>query len=197
MNVAKPVMKQMEELQIIVHEIEVKGVGATKHICNSRRMLVSYHKVNEPEPMFMGNGTASKIERKWKVILKLTSEKDLVLSNVFHVPNITKNMISGPVDICNHTIIKSTEAEFFKNTFPYNDEDKQFSNPRKRILDDELSQDQRDNTSDVPQEIAKPKRRASKKIDGDLLVISLDSQSISEDGKPLIKFLDGKLMNSM
>nr|GFA86108.1 hypothetical protein CTI12_AA217490 [Tanacetum cinerariifolium] len=47
--------------------------------------------------MFMGNGTASKIERKWKVILKLTSEKDLVLSNVFHVPNITKNMISGPV----------------------------------------------------------------------------------------------------
>ncbi|GJY24987.1 hypothetical protein Tco_0399713 [Tanacetum coccineum] len=46
--------------------------------------------------MFMGNGTASKIEGKWKVIVKLTSGKDLVLSNVLHVPNITKNMISGP-----------------------------------------------------------------------------------------------------
>ncbi|GJW80751.1 retrovirus-related pol polyprotein from transposon TNT 1-94 [Tanacetum coccineum] len=42
--------------------------------------------------MFMGNGTASK--RKRKVILKLTSGKDLVLSNVLHVPNITKNLFS-------------------------------------------------------------------------------------------------------
>ncbi|PWA78284.1 hypothetical protein CTI12_AA217490 [Artemisia annua] len=71
--------------------------GATKHICNSRRMFVSYQKVNETEPMFMGNGTSSKIEGKGKVILKLTSGKDLVLSNVLHVPNITKNLISGPI----------------------------------------------------------------------------------------------------
>ncbi|GKA75308.1 retrovirus-related pol polyprotein from transposon TNT 1-94 [Tanacetum coccineum] len=71
--------------------------GCTKHICNSRRMFVSYQKVNELEPMFMGNGTSSKIEGKGKVILKLTSGKDLVLSNVLHVPNITKNLISGPI----------------------------------------------------------------------------------------------------
>ncbi|GKF34656.1 pol polyprotein, partial [Tanacetum coccineum] len=44
--------------------------GSTKHICNSRRMFVSYQKVNELEPMFMGNGTSSKIEGKGKVILK-------------------------------------------------------------------------------------------------------------------------------
>ncbi|GJW80273.1 retrovirus-related pol polyprotein from transposon TNT 1-94 [Tanacetum coccineum] len=37
------------------------------------------------------------IEGKGKVILKLTSGKDLVLSNVLHVPNITKNMISGHI----------------------------------------------------------------------------------------------------
>ncbi|GJW27413.1 DNA polymerase zeta catalytic subunit-like protein [Tanacetum coccineum] len=71
--------------------------GCTKHICNSRRMFVSYQKVNELEPMFMGNGTSSKIEGKGKVILKLTSRKDLVLSNVLHVPNITTNLISGPI----------------------------------------------------------------------------------------------------
>nr|GEZ53978.1 hypothetical protein [Tanacetum cinerariifolium] len=64
MNDAKPVVKQVEELQIIVHEIEVEGMGATKHIFNSRRMFVSY-------------------------------QKDLLLSNVLHVSNITKNMISG------------------------------------------------------------------------------------------------------
>ncbi|GJZ31810.1 hypothetical protein Tco_0576857, partial [Tanacetum coccineum] len=47
--------------------------------------------------MFMGNGIVSKIEGKGKVILKLTSGKDLVLSNVLHVPNITKNLISRPI----------------------------------------------------------------------------------------------------
>ncbi|GKA79038.1 hypothetical protein Tco_0785575 [Tanacetum coccineum] len=47
--------------------------------------------------MFTGNGTTSKIEGKGKVILKLTSGKDLVLSNVLHVPNITKNLNSGPI----------------------------------------------------------------------------------------------------
>ncbi|GKB06744.1 pol polyprotein [Tanacetum coccineum] len=60
-------------------------------------MFVSYQKVNELEPMFMGNGTSSKIEGKEKVILKLTSGNDLVLSNVLHVPNITKNMIYGHI----------------------------------------------------------------------------------------------------
>nr|GEU89223.1 thioredoxin reductase 2-like [Tanacetum cinerariifolium] len=42
--------------------------------------------VNEPEPLFMGNKTALKIEGKENVILKLNSGNDLVLSNVFHVP---------------------------------------------------------------------------------------------------------------
>nr|GEW64263.1 reverse transcriptase domain-containing protein [Tanacetum cinerariifolium] len=51
--------------------------------------------VNELEPIFMGNGTSSKIEEKRKVILKLTSGKGLILSNMLHVPNITKNLISG------------------------------------------------------------------------------------------------------
>nr|GEZ90713.1 septin and tuftelin-interacting protein 1 homolog 1-like [Tanacetum cinerariifolium] len=66
-------------------------------ICSSRRMFVSYQKVNEPKSMFMRNRTASKIEGKRKVILKLTSGKDLVLSKVLHVPHISKNIISRPI----------------------------------------------------------------------------------------------------
>ncbi|GJX20374.1 DNA polymerase zeta catalytic subunit-like protein [Tanacetum coccineum] len=147
MNDAKPVVKQVEELQIIIHEIEVEGMvkdychkkehgggnsrgnsneanhvespkefagviesflttnvvdwwsdtGATKHICKSRRIFLYYQKVTEPERMFMGNETATKIEGKGKVILKFTSGKDLVLSNVLHAPNITKNLIYGPI----------------------------------------------------------------------------------------------------
>ncbi|GKB67706.1 hypothetical protein Tco_0929118 [Tanacetum coccineum] len=72
-------------------------VCATKHIYSSRRMFVSYQKVNEPEPMFMGNETTLKIKGKGKVILELTSGKDLVHSNVLNVPNITKNLTSGPI----------------------------------------------------------------------------------------------------
>nr|GEY67043.1 polyprotein, putative [Tanacetum cinerariifolium] len=146
MNDAKPVVKQVEELQIIILEMEVedngmkekadansietnanmvgeifsksmsnhknKGkmvildrvipkmwihTGSTKYIYVSRRMFVSYQKVIESEPMFMGNEIALKIEGKGKVILKLTSGKDLVISNVFHVPNIPKNLISDPI----------------------------------------------------------------------------------------------------
>ncbi|GKC14530.1 hypothetical protein Tco_1011312, partial [Tanacetum coccineum] len=47
--------------------------------------------------MFTGNETVPKIKGKRKVILKLTSGKDLVYLNVLHVLNITKNMISGPI----------------------------------------------------------------------------------------------------
>ncbi|GJY75585.1 hypothetical protein Tco_0480701 [Tanacetum coccineum] len=238
--------------------------------------------MNELEPIFMGNGTDSKIEGKGKVILKLTSGKDLVLSNVFHVPNITKNLNYDPIlsnkgfklvfesdkfvitkdgvyvrksyldeglfklrvvtddniiknnnagsstafvymidpsflwnsrlgclakfqiplpkrtklgpktidyvylgptknsdayrflvykinvaDISNNTIIESAEAELFENTFPYMDKDKQISNQIKQVLDDQLSQDHRNNTFQVPQENVKPKRSKRAKVNKD------------------------------
>nr|GEV41022.1 zinc knuckle CX2CX4HX4C [Tanacetum cinerariifolium] len=191
--------------------------------------------VNEPEPLFMGNKTALKIEGKGKVILKLTSRNELVLSNVLHVANITKNLIFGPTlsnkgfkvvfesdefvitkggvyvekgylneglfklsvvtdeNVINNensgtstssvymldlfflchsrlghvnfrSLQKLINLEFYENTFSYKDKDKQISNPRKRVLDNELSQDQRDNTSEVLQENAKPRRSRHAKV---------------------------------
>nr|GEX61280.1 putative ribonuclease H-like domain-containing protein [Tanacetum cinerariifolium] len=64
--------------------------GATKHICNSRRMFVSNQKVNESEPMFIGNETASKIDGKKESHTKIDFWKGPVLFDVLHVPNITK-----------------------------------------------------------------------------------------------------------
>ena len=46
--------------------------------------------------MYMENATTAMIEGRDKVVLKLTSGKELVLTNVLHVPAITKNLISGP-----------------------------------------------------------------------------------------------------
>nr|GEY34233.1 RNA-directed DNA polymerase, eukaryota, nucleotide-binding alpha-beta plait domain protein [Tanacetum cinerariifolium] len=93
----EPLLHFLDIWERLTPHAALQKILATKHICSSRRMFVSYRKVNEPKSMFMGNGTVSKIEGKGKVILKLTSGKDLVLSNVLHVPNITKHLISRPI----------------------------------------------------------------------------------------------------
>ena len=43
----------------------------------------------------MDNSAISKVEGKGKVILKWTSEKELTLNDILHVPDIHKNLISG------------------------------------------------------------------------------------------------------
>ncbi|XP_050378406.1 uncharacterized protein LOC126795654 [Argentina anserina] len=73
------------------------GTGVTRHVCSQREMFSSYQSINKGESLFMGNATTAKVEGQGKVILKLTSEKDLVLTNVLYVPEICKNLVSGPV----------------------------------------------------------------------------------------------------
>ncbi|GJW16199.1 hypothetical protein Tco_0020332 [Tanacetum coccineum] len=166
--------------------------GVTKYICNLRKMFVSYQKVNEIETMFIGNGSASKIARKGKFILNLTSGKDLGCLAKFQIP-LPKRTKLGPktidyvylgptknsdayrflvykinvADISNNTIIESAEVELFENTFPYMDKDKQISNQRKQVLDDQLSQDHRNNTFHVLQENVEPKRSKRAKVNKD------------------------------
>ena len=43
----------------------------------------------------MGNSSTSKVEGKGKVILKMTSRKELILNDDLHVPEIRKNLVSG------------------------------------------------------------------------------------------------------
>ncbi|KAL5708533.1 hypothetical protein ACHQM5_019321 [Ranunculus cassubicifolius] len=69
--------------------------GATKHICSDKGLFTSYTKSNSEESLFMGNSSTSQIEGHGKIVLKLTSEKELTLNNVLHVPDIRKNLISG------------------------------------------------------------------------------------------------------
>ncbi|XP_024196218.1 uncharacterized protein LOC112199430 [Rosa chinensis] len=71
--------------------------GASMHVCSAREIFTSYQPIKEGEPLFMGNATTTKVEGKGKVILKFTSGKELVLTNVLHVPEICKNLVFGPV----------------------------------------------------------------------------------------------------
>ena len=58
-------------------------------------MFSSYEAINDGEQLFMGNSSTSKVEGKGKVILKMTSGKELTLNDVLHVLEIRKNLVSG------------------------------------------------------------------------------------------------------
>ena len=71
--------------------------GATRHVCSDKSMFSTYKKFDHEEKLYMGNSAVSMIEGSGTVILKFTSGKTVKLNNVLHVPDICKNLISGPV----------------------------------------------------------------------------------------------------
>ena len=68
---------------------------ATRHVCSDKKMLSSYQTIDNGEQLFMGNSSSSKVEVQGKVVLKMTSGKELTLNDVLHVPEIRKNLVSG------------------------------------------------------------------------------------------------------
>ena len=69
--------------------------GATRHVCSDKKMFSSYQTIDNGEQLFMGNSSSSKVEGQGKVVLKMTSDKELTLNDVLHVPEIRKNLVSG------------------------------------------------------------------------------------------------------
>ncbi|XP_077214618.1 uncharacterized protein LOC143849484 [Tasmannia lanceolata] len=69
--------------------------GATQHICANKSAFTSYTPMGEgEEQVFMGDSRPSPVVGKGKVLLKLTSGKTLVVTDVLHVPNIRQNLVS-------------------------------------------------------------------------------------------------------
>ena len=68
--------------------------GATRHVCSDKKMFSSYHSIDNGEQLFMGNSSSSKVEGQGKVVLKMTSGKELTLNDVLHVLEIPKNLVS-------------------------------------------------------------------------------------------------------
>ncbi|XP_021727439.1 uncharacterized protein LOC110694578 [Chenopodium quinoa] len=66
----------------------------TRHICANKDMFTTYDKV-EGENVFMGNSTSASIQGKGKIVLTLTSGKLLTLTNVLHVLEMCRNLISS------------------------------------------------------------------------------------------------------
>ena len=61
-------------------------IGATRHVCSDKKMFSSYQTIDNGEQLFMGNSSSSKVEGQGKVVLKMTSGKELTLNDVLQVP---------------------------------------------------------------------------------------------------------------
>ena len=64
---------------------------ATRHICSEKELFTTFEPVTNGEKLFMRNSTTLFIEGK--VVLKLTSGKELTLNEVLYVLDICQNLV--------------------------------------------------------------------------------------------------------
>ena len=83
--------------------------GSTVHVCNDKNLFKDYQVAAPNEIVLMGNHNTSDVLGKGTVELEFTSSKTLVLTNVYHVPDIRKNLVSASV-LCNKGLKAVIEA---------------------------------------------------------------------------------------
>ncbi|GJX23709.1 pol polyprotein [Tanacetum coccineum] len=67
----------------------------TRHVCADKSMFHSFRAVDNGEKLYMGNSATADIKGEGDFILKMTSEKELKLTNVLYVLEIRKNLMSS------------------------------------------------------------------------------------------------------
>ncbi|GJU43446.1 retrovirus-related pol polyprotein from transposon TNT 1-94 [Tanacetum coccineum] len=88
----------ISEVNLGIVLIKVVGwidTGATRHVCADKSMFHSFRAVDNGQKLYMGNSATADIKGEGDVVLKMTSEKELKLTNVLYVPEIRKNLVSG------------------------------------------------------------------------------------------------------
>ncbi|KAL5570239.1 hypothetical protein UlMin_026814 [Ulmus minor] len=104
-NVVNDITQDVVDIDLcaVISEVNLVGsnprewwidTGATRHICSDKGLFTSFEPKNG-EKLFMGNSATSEIEGQGKIVLKMTSGKELTLNNVLYVPEIRKNLVSG------------------------------------------------------------------------------------------------------
>ncbi|GJV33867.1 retrovirus-related pol polyprotein from transposon TNT 1-94 [Tanacetum coccineum] len=94
----------MSDVCAIISEVNLVGTshgswwidtGATRHVCADKSMFHSFRAVENGHKLYIGNSATADIKGEGDVVLKMTSEKELKLTNVLYVPEIRKNPVSG------------------------------------------------------------------------------------------------------
>ncbi|GKB38952.1 peroxidase 9 [Tanacetum coccineum] len=68
---------------------------AIRHMCANKSIFHSFRAIDNGEKLYMGNSATADIKGEGDVILKMTFEKELKLTNVFYVLEIRKNLVSN------------------------------------------------------------------------------------------------------
>ncbi|GJT00330.1 hypothetical protein Tco_0821499 [Tanacetum coccineum] len=63
-------------------------IGATRHVCADKSKFHSFRAVDNGQKLYMGNSATADIKGEGDVVLKMTSEEELKLTNVLYVPEI-------------------------------------------------------------------------------------------------------------
>ena len=66
-------------------------------MCSDKKIFSTFEPIETGEKVLMGNSTTSNIKGEGKVVLKMMFGKELTLTNVLYVPEIRKNLVSGPL----------------------------------------------------------------------------------------------------
>uniref|UniRef100_A0A2N9FGI1 Retrotransposon Copia-like N-terminal domain-containing protein n=1 Tax=Fagus sylvatica TaxID=28930 RepID=A0A2N9FGI1_FAGSY len=83
-------------ISCLLNSLLEKWLGVNEKLPpKNKKMFSTYQSVGYGEQLFMGNSSTSKVEGKGKVVLKMSSGKELTLNDVLHVPDIRKNLVSG------------------------------------------------------------------------------------------------------
>ncbi|KAL0451904.1 UNVERIFIED_CONTAM: hypothetical protein Slati_1168500 [Sesamum latifolium] len=91
--------------------------GATIHVCNDKNLFKDYEIATEGQKVLMGNANTAAVLGKGSVEVHFTSGKKLLLTNVLHVPEIRKNLVSAAL-LCKKglkAVIESDKLIFTKS----------------------------------------------------------------------------------
>jgi hypothetical protein len=106
-NVVDEIVAMVSEMQIgMITEVHMASAaenssewwydsGATIHVCNNKMLFKEYVEAGNGLEVLMGNHNTAKVLGTGTVELVLSSGKKLKLTNVYHVPDIKKNLVSA------------------------------------------------------------------------------------------------------
>ena len=84
--------------------------GVTVHVCNNKEQFRTYDEFFIEQQVLMGNHNKAKIVGNGTIDVKMSSGKMLILTNVFHVPNIKKNFVSANL-LCKSGVKSALESD--------------------------------------------------------------------------------------
>ena len=89
--------------------------GAMVHVCNNKEQYKTYDESSIKQQELIGNHNKAKVLGKDTVEVKISSDKMVILTNVFHVPDIKKKFMSANLLCKSGVKLKSNKLILSKN----------------------------------------------------------------------------------